>query len=102
MVAVSREIKTAVILLMLALLPLRALATVTVGFCAMHDHASAGMSADHDHDHDGAPHGDSNHEQCNACVEHCGSASLVAPAHLTPPVAGGAIRITTGERFAAG
>src|SRR5438270_10383774 len=87
---------------MLALLPLRALATVTVGFCAMH-HASAGVHADHGHDHDGAPHGDdTNHEPCNACVEHCSSASLLSRVGLSLPAAAGANRIAAGDRFTAG
>ena len=87
---------------MLAMLPLRALATLTVGFCAMHGHASGGIAAEHGHDHDGAPHGDSKHDQCNACVEHCSSASVIAPAALPLPVAVGANRIVSGEQLAAG
>ncbi len=94
----SRKFKTAVLLLLLALMPLRALATVTIGFCAMHHHGSASMDAAHDHD--GAPHGDSNHDQCDSCVEHCASASVVAPADLPSPAPAGAQRIFTPDRFA--
>jgi len=100
MVRVSRKLKTAVLLLLLALMTLRALATVTIGFCAMQHHGSANMDAAHDDD--GAPHGDGNHDQCDSCVEHCASAAVVVPAALPSPAAAGAQRILTADRFAAG
>jgi len=83
---------------MLALMPLRALATVTVGFCAMHHHGSASM----DHANDGTTHGDSNNDHCDSCVEHCASASVVVSADLPSPPAAGAHRIVKSERFGAG
>ena len=98
----GRKLKFGVVVLMVALLPLRALATVTVGFCAMHGQASHSMDAAHDHGHDSAQHGESHHDQCNACVEHCGSASLVAPPRFPQLAAAGTDRITSGVRIAAG
>ena len=83
---------------MLALMPLRALATVTVGFCAMHHHGSASM----DPANDGTTHGDSNNDHCDSCVEHCASASVVVSADLPSPPAAGAHRIVKSERFGAG
>ena len=94
---VSRKFKTALLVMLVALMPLRALATVTVGFCAMHHHGAAGV----DHDHDGAPHG-AGHDQCDSCVEHCASASVVVAADLPSPPPAGAHRIATAERFAPG
>lgn len=93
----SRKFKTALLLLLIALTPLRALATVTVGFCAIHHHGAASV----DHDHDGAPHGATDHP-CDSCVEHCASASIVAAADLASPPAAGTHRIATAERFAVG
>jgi len=94
---VSRKFKTALLLLLVALTPLRALATVTVGFCAMYDHGSALP----DHDDDGARHGAS-HDQCESCVEHCASACVVAAVESRVPTPAGSHRIPTPERFAAG
>jgi len=99
---VSRNFKTVVVLLIVALMPLRALATVTIGFCALHHHGSASMDFWHDHDHDGTPHGDGSHDQCDSCVEHCASASVVAAADLPSPPPAGAHRIAMPERFASG
>jgi hypothetical protein len=84
---------------MLAALPLRALAAVTIGFCAIH-HAS--NAAESGHDHAGTSHGDRQHDECNACVEHCASASFFAPAELPLPTAARANAIGRPERFAVG
>ena len=54
-----------------------------------------------DHDHDGAPHGAS-HDQCDSCVEHCASASVVAAVDLPSAAPAGSHRIVTPEHFAAG
>ena len=100
----SRKFKTAVVLVVLALMPLRALATVTIGFCAMHPHGSPALDVGHGHsdDHDGAPHGDGNHAPCNSCVEHCASASVLVSADLPLAAATASDRIVLDERFAAG
>jgi hypothetical protein len=85
-------------------MPLRALATVTIGFCAMHDHGAATLDSGHGHsdDHDGAPHGDGNHAPCNSCVEHCASASVVASEPFSLAADTGSDRIVLHERVAAG
>jgi hypothetical protein len=96
--------KTIVVLLMLALLPVRALAAVTIGFCAMHHHGAAAPTVEHgaSQEHDGLPLGDGSQEQCNACVEHCATASTVASSELPLPLAVSAQRIAVGEQFVAG
>ena len=93
----SRTLKTMVVLLMLAVLPVRALAAVTVGFCAMHHHGAPTMSQHAAHEH-GVPQSDN--QQCNACVEHCSNASVVAPSELSLAAAALAERITAAEPFA--
>ena len=81
---------------MLALVPLRAFAAVTVGDCAVAQHGAAG-----EHDHGGMPHhpdGDAKHDH-----EHCASASFVASATLLPfPAQVTSDRVAQRERFAAG
>lgn len=87
------KLKTLVLLLMLALLPVRALAAVTTGFCAFAHHHGSSAPADHadDSHDDGSPahgHGDT---PCSSCVEHCSSAAFApsdAPAALTQAPAG--------------
>ena len=104
----SRTVKTIAVVLLLAIMPLRGLAAVTVGFCAMgHQEpaALAGEAQEHgvhhgEHGHppqpDGAP-------DCSICVEHCSSASFAVPAPLqTPAFIQRSGRIVLGERFAAG
>lgn len=98
----SRTTKALVIVLLLAIVPLRGLAAVTVGFCAMGHHDSAPAV----HDHDGPDyHG---HEpvggtDCSICVEHCSSASFAVPAPLETFVSvQRSGRIVLGEHFAAG
>jgi hypothetical protein len=103
---VNRTLKLVAIALLLAVMPLRALAAVTIGFCAMGQHeAPAQVATEESHDHHGhghAPEPDSAPD-CNACVEHCSSASFAVPAPLETVVSvqrpG---RIVLGERFAAG
>ena len=60
---VSRKLKAVVVLLMLALLPVRALAAATSGFCAFAHHGGSPA-----HGHDTSP--------CDSCVEHCSSAAF--------------------------
>jgi len=104
---VTRTIKTLAVLLLLAVLPLRGLAAVTVGFCAMGDHpaaaqAHAGHGQDAPHDHGSAPEPASTAD-CNTCVEHCSSATFAVPAPIGAALAAeGAARIASGEPFAAG
>ncbi|HEX7054079.1 MAG TPA: hypothetical protein VF211_09145 [Burkholderiales bacterium] len=70
------KLKTLVLLLMLALLPVRALAAVTSGFCAFTDHHGAAAAAGHSH----------GEASCSFCVEHCSSAAF-APSDTPPRIA---------------
>jgi hypothetical protein len=103
---VNCSLKNAILILMVALVPLRAVAAVTVGFCAMSQHASAQANAatDHaaSHEHDRAlhPHGDD--DRCDACAEHCASASVVTSGELPLPSPAGAGRVARGGGFTAG
>jgi hypothetical protein len=99
---VSCKLKTAIVLVMLALVPLRALATVTTGFCSLHRHGHALSEAAHGHHDQGGHSHDGNEDQCNSCVEHCASASVVASSELASPAPAGAHRIATPARFTAG
>jgi hypothetical protein len=101
---VPRTIKTIAILLLLAVMPIRALAAVTVGFCAMgQDEAPAQAHADHgatQHEEPAEPKGEAD---CSVCVEHCSSVSFAVPAPLETLVSvQRSGRIVLGERFAAG
>jgi len=103
---VNCALKNAILILMVALVPLRAVAAVTVGFCAMSQHAAvqADAATDHaaSHEHDSAlhPHGDG--DRCDACAEHCASASVVTSSELSLPSPASAGRVARGEGFAAG
>ena len=105
---VNCSLKNAILVLMVALVPLRAVAAVTVGFCAMSQHASVQADAatvhvaSHEHDSALLAHGDANHDRCNACAEHCASASVVTSGELQLPSPAGADRVARGGEFAAG
>jgi hypothetical protein len=96
-----------VVLTLLALLPLRALAAVTIGFCALSDQ-NAHVHADHAHGlshHSGSsPESQTDaNPDCNVCAEHCTSASFAVPDVDTAlSVDTGSDRIAHGERLAAG
>lgn len=109
----NRTIKTLAVLLLLAVMPLRELAAVTVGFCAMghqqqavhadtgHGHGAHQEHRGHD-DHGAAPEPASTPD-CNVCVEHCSSASFAVPAPTGALLAADrATRIVSGESFSAG
>ena len=100
----SRTTKTLVVVLLLAIVPLRGLAAVTVGFCAMGHHDSAPAAHDHDgHDGHGQAPEPVGGTDCSICVEHCSSASFAVPAPLETFVSVQRFgRIVLGERFAAG
>lgn len=95
-----------VVLALLALVPLRALAAVTIGFCAVADTVAAAQ-AQADHDHGAHPHGEAPNPEpsadCNSCVEHCTSASVLLPT-LPATLAGilGTERVVLPAYFAAG
>jgi len=104
----SRACKTLLTLILVALLPLRAVAGVTIGFCAnghqapaayaqpAHgDHAEHGAHAGHEHHAAGAQQGDDAQPAkpvtptCSICAEHCSSAAF-APGSARQVVAAGA------------
>ena len=99
---VSRRIKIALLALLLVLVPLRAMAEMTIGFCAFPHHdsaAGAGAAADHGaahHEHGKTP-------DSNGAGDHCASVSFLASAApLSLPAAAAADLVVRGERFAAG
>jgi len=84
MLLMPHRFKVLVVLVLVALMPLRALASVTIGFCA-NGHQEQPVAAHGAHgDHGGdAHHGDEGQPAkpvtptCNICVEHCSSAAFV-------------------------
>jgi len=103
---VKRAAKLLIVLALVALLPLRALASVTIGFCAF-SQAEAAVAAQAAHDHASEAHGAASgigaDADCNACAEHCAGASVLLPA--APGVLAGAFgaeRATLVPPFAAG
>jgi len=63
---------------MLALLPVRALAAVTTGFCSFGH--QQGAAAEHDAGTDHAPAHSHDSSGCSSCVEHCSSAAFAVAA----------------------
>ena len=102
-------LKFLIVLALLALVPMRALAAVTIGFCAV-GHQDAAVQVQADHGHDSSHHNGAAPEPqtgatpgCNVCAEHCTSAACVVPDALTAlPVSISSDRIPHGERVAAG
>jgi hypothetical protein len=86
------KLETALLLLLLALVPIRALAAATTGFCAFaHQHGAEHAAQGHaSHDHGGPVHSHDD-SPCSSCVEHCSSAAFapsaepVALAHSRAP-----------------
>jgi len=84
-----RAMKLAVVLALMVLMPLRAVAGVTIGFCASghQDMSVAAHATGHGHEageHAHHGHGDDAPSQpvessCNVCAEHCSNAAF-APA----------------------
>lgn len=87
MILMSRGLKLFAVVVLVALLPLRAVAGVTIGICpAGHeDMAPAAHAIGHGHSapslehHGEAPTSNSAPHACNICAEHCSSATF-APA----------------------
>lgn len=63
----AKPLKIAVILLFIALTPLKGVAALTIGFCG----------GNHSHS---APAEPSDSSNCVVCVEHCGNSSLLCQA----------------------
>ena len=103
-----RTLKLFVVIAMVLLVPVRAFAAVTLGGCASnepqaahaHEHDQHGST--HQHEPAPKPHSHGNH-QCNACAEHCASASLAVQALASQsPARPGGERFSFGEPFIAG
>lgn len=104
--AVTRTLKTALVILMLALVPIRAVAAVTTGFCAFaHEHGTPAHHASQahgSHEHD-APSHSHDTSPCSSCAEHCSSAFFTtSAAPITLFTAPSAQPRVLQERFAAG
>lgn len=80
-----RALKVLAVLVLVAVLPLRAVASVTIGFCATGHHgeaahASAPAHGAEAHGHHGdAPPAKPVESSCNICAEHCSSATFAIP-----------------------
>lgn len=92
------SLKTLVVLLFAVLLPLKALAAVTIGYCAAgHQHMAVVAHGDHGQDAGSRAHHDGDDQpakpattSCSTCVEHCSNAAVApsaAQAVATPTVA---------------
>ena len=106
-----RVLKLAVVLTLMALMPLRAIAGVTIGFCASghQDVAVTAQATGHAHDAEQRAHHGHGEEapaqpvdsSCNICAEHCSSAAF-APAMdavlAAQPVARESIQAVTPGR----
>jgi hypothetical protein len=85
-----RALRTLVILLLAALLPLRAVAAVTIGYCAA-GHQDMAVAAHGDHGHGAGNHAQHDEDQpakpatpsCSICVEHCSGAAFAPSASRT-------------------
>ncbi len=84
-----RLLKTLAVLVLVVLMPLRAVASVTVGSCATgHGEAAVAAHADHGHGHGADAHEHHGSEDssksgtpsCSSCVEHCSGAAFAPSA----------------------
>jgi len=86
MLLMPRALKLFAVLVLVAVMPLRAVAGVTVGFCASGHKGMAVAAQDAYHGHEAGAHaGDKAPTQplessCNICAEHCSSAAFAIPA----------------------
>jgi hypothetical protein len=95
-----RRINFTLVLVMLALLPLRGLTAVTIGDCGVGQHGAAHQHESHGH-HDG--HAPPSHDDAKHDHEHCASASFVASAISLPlPPPSKSDRPLQRSRFVAG
>lgn len=85
MILMPRALQLLAVLVLVAVLPLRAVASVTIGFCAAGHHgdaahASAPAQSAEGHAHHGdAPPAKPVESSCNVCAEHCSSAAFAIP-----------------------
>jgi hypothetical protein len=103
----SRRVQTLVVLLLIALVPMRAIASVAIGFCAA-SHQPAAAHAHDGGDHGAAQHhgdeapGDASHG-CSYCAAHCTGAVFVASSDAVRfPACANAEPIPFGEQLASG
>ncbi|MGD9953939.1 MAG: hypothetical protein AB7S87_15290 [Burkholderiales bacterium] len=106
MILMPRALKFLAVLVLVAVLPLRAVASVTIGFCATGHHGEAAQAATPAHGAGGhAHHGDAPpakpvESSCNVCAEHCSSAAFAIPVvPVTEPRPTGADRTALAERL---
>lgn len=82
--------RIALLIVLVALVPLRGLAAVTTGLCAFaHEHGEAAHAHTHDHGasqgHDQpGPQGDT---RCSSCAEHCAGSAFAPSTALPAPLA---------------
>jgi len=89
-----RTLRTLAVLVLVALTPLRAMAAVTIGFCATgHDHSGVAAHGSHAHDAAGHERHGTDHPpakndatSCSSCVEHCSGAAFAPSADRAPGV----------------
>ena len=93
MPSMSRTLRTIAVLVLVALMPLRAVAAVTIGMCAT-GHPEAAVPSHAEHGHDAQVHAHHGGDQppakpatpsCSICVEHCSNAAF-APSFGQPVV----------------
>jgi len=100
--SMRRTLKTLAILTLVALMPLRAVAAVTVGLCAAgHDDPVAAAHGSHGHGAGAEQHGSDGASSCDYCVEHCSGAAFAPDAvRMLGAAAVGQARISFVARFA--
>jgi len=93
MASMPRTLRTIAVLVLVALIPLRAVAAVTIGLCAA-GHHEVSVPAETGHGHDAHAHGHHGGDEppakpaapsCSTCVEHCSNAAF-APSFGQPVV----------------
>lgn len=104
----SRTLRTIAVLVLVALMPVRAVAAVTIGLCAAgNPEAAVPSHAEHGHDAQVRAHGGDQPPakpatpSCSICVEHCSGAAF-APS-IAQPVDAGPVaqeRVFLAERIA--
>lgn len=102
-------LKTAVLVMLLALVPFRGIAAATAGLCAATQQDSVQAQADFlqgSPDHDdraAAPHTHDGKADCSACAEHCtGTLMVVSADRMSLPGDTETDRPAHGELLAAG
>jgi len=103
-----RSLKVAVVLLLVALVPARAIGSVTISICASQQEQAAAQQHHHaghaKHDQHGEHgSGDASHA-CGYCAAHCAGVAFAVPAdlvHAAPPARADRIAFGSGTEPAA-